>query len=576
MQTEAVEHPLHVSGDVAGVPRGPMRWLWRHAIGLSRLAAYVSSALVAAPFLYHLAHGSNAFLGLLEDDYYYYAIIADKFLTVGKLTYDGTTLTNGFHPLWFAVITALRVVCGRFGSVFYVALTLMECVSMCLTYELSRRFASVLGASPRQSAIIAAVYSFGTAQLLTDGMECVVAVPLILWLFVELAREGRSTPRRAAKLGLISSLAILARLDIAIIVPFFIGGYLLLARPQLRSFARGLIAFCAGGVLVPLYAVANAVFLGSPFPVSALAKRLITAQGFSLSYVRAVAMFTVYGSSMAIVLPMGLVALWLLLRTDARERPAARFAGGLAITYVFIFFGINALSGWIYFGWYAFPFVPATIAAMVFICERWTPPVRIRLQLVTATLLVALAPVLAVRYYIEHGPRWSISDNGLVAMSYELADQMRGREGLFAMGAIAGIATYVLDKPVLQAEGLVADRRLVDHIEREDSLGDVLREYHVDYLVVSLATVRPERRDGCYLVTQPNAEWAGKRTAKMRGEICAEPIAHFITQGGAHPWSVFQTLETLVWDIRGARWRNADDVDSFRHALAIQRPDVDR
>jgi hypothetical protein len=553
-----------------------VNWLWRHAIGLSRLAAYAASALVAAPFFYHLAHGSNAYLGLLEDDYYYYAIIADKLLKVGKLTYDGTTITNGFHPLWFAVIAVLRALCGRFGPVFYIALTLVACVSMIVTYELSRRFASVLGASPRQSAIVAAVYAFSTAQLLIDGMECVVAVPLTLWLLVELASDGPVTPRRAAKLGFISSLAILGRLDIAIIVPFFIVGYLLLVRPQAGAGARALVAFCAGGVLVPLYAVANAVFLGSPFPVSALAKRLVTTRGVSLAYAHGVAFGTVYGSTVAIVLPLGLVALWLLVRTDARERPPARFAGGLAIVYVFVFFGINALSGWIYFGWYAFPFVPATIAAMVFICGRWTPPVRTRLQVVTAALLVALAPVLAVRYYIEHGPRWSIGDNGLVAMSYELAERMRGREGLFAMGAIAGVATYVLDKPVLQAEGLVADRRLVEHIQREDSLGDVLREYHVDYLVVSLAAVRPERRDGCYLVTQPNAEWAGKRTAKMRGEICAEPIAHFFTHGGAHPWSVFPTLETLVWDLHGARWKDADGVDSFRHALARGQGHSDR
>jgi hypothetical protein len=513
---------------------------------------------VAAPFLYHLAHGSNTYLGLLEDDFYYYAIIADKLLTLGRLTYDGTTFTNGFHPLWFSVITALRAVSGRFGPVFYVALTLVACVSMCLTSELSRRFAGALGASPRQSAVLAAIYAFSTARLLTDGMECVVAVPLLLWLLIELARERPVTPRRAAMLGFISSLAILGRLDIALVVPLFTAGYLLV-RPPLPAFARALVAFCAGGVLVPLYSLANAVSLGSPFPVSALAKRLITKQGFSLSYARGVALHTVYGWTVAIVLPLGLVALWLLVRNDARERPAARFAGGLAIVYLFLFFGINALSGWIYFGWYAFPFVPATIAAMVFICERWTPRVSGRLQLIAATVLVVLSPTLAARYYIEHGPRWSAADSGPVAMSYQLADQMRGRHGLFAMGAIAGVATYVLDKPVLQIEGLVADRRLVDHLQREDSLGDVLREYQVDYLVVSLAGVRPQRHNGCYLVTQPDAEWAGGRTAKMRGEICAEPIAHFSTRGGAHPWSVLPALETLVWDLHGARWADAGD-----------------
>ena len=70
-----------------------------------------------------------------------------------------------------------------------------------------------------------------------------------------------------------------------------------------------------------------------------------------------------------------------------------------------------------------------------------------------------------------------------------------GRHGLFAMGAIAGAATYALDKPVLQLEGIVADRRLVEHVRRQDPLEDVLREYQVDYLIVSLGSMRSQVRD---------------------------------------------------------------------------------
>src|ERR1700759_41004 len=64
-----------------GGPRSGGRWyqlLVGHAEGLCRLAAYSASVLVAAPFLYHLMQGSSAHLGLLEDDYYYYATIADN------------------------------------------------------------------------------------------------------------------------------------------------------------------------------------------------------------------------------------------------------------------------------------------------------------------------------------------------------------------------------------------------------------------------------------------------------------------------------------------------------------------
>jgi hypothetical protein len=41
----------------------------------------------------------------------------------------------------------------------------------------------------------------------------------------------------------------------------------------------------------------------------------------------------------------------------------------------------------------------------------------------------------------------------------------------------------------------------------------------------------------------------------MRGEICAEPVEHFFTPQGTNPWSIFPTIETLVWDVRNAPWK---------------------
>jgi hypothetical protein len=152
--------------------------LVRTSAAPSRAAAYVASFLVCAPFVYHLAHRSTAFLGLLEDDYFYYAIVADKFITLGRTTYDGVTLTNGFHPLWFAILVGVRWLFGRFGAGFYVVLTSIILACLILTFELSRRFARQLGASPALAGAAAAVYSGGTARLFSGGMECVVAVPL--------------------------------------------------------------------------------------------------------------------------------------------------------------------------------------------------------------------------------------------------------------------------------------------------------------------------------------------------------------------------------------------------------------
>jgi hypothetical protein len=530
----------------------------RYGPRLCRGAAYVASLLAAAPFLYHLALESPAYLGLLEDDYFYYAIIADKLVTLGKLTYDGTTLTNGFHPLWFGLIVALRAIFGRFGAGFYVALTLVSVASMIATYELGRRLARRLGASNPLSAAVAVTYAVGTGRLLTTGMECVIAVPLFLWLLVEVALPEPVTPRRAAKIGFIASLAILGRIDIGTAVALMIGGFLILVRPRLAVLWRVLLAFCLAGILVPVYAAANWIYFSSPLPMSGLAKHLYTSPGFNVKYATIVALGTVYGPTIGLVLPAGLLAAFLLLRREAREKPAGRFAGTLAVVFAFVFFGLNALTGWTFFGWYAYPLAAATIAAQVFVCQRWGTLLPNRLQVVVASLLVALVPVMAVRDYVERGPRWSVTDNTLLAMSYDLSDRLRSHEGLFAMGAVAGVATYVLDKPVLQLEGIVADRQLIDYIRSEAPLDEVLRAYRADYLIVSFAHQRAESSGGCYLITQPSAEWAGERAAKMRGQICSAPMTRFVRKKGPNPWSRFPTVETLVWDLSRARWKGSE------------------
>jgi hypothetical protein len=544
--------------------------LWLRSILLSRIAAYLAAVLVAAPYIYHLARGSTAYLGLLEDDYFYYATVANNLISLGKLTYDGTTLTNGFHPLWLGVVVLVRWLYGSLGPAFYATLAAILIASSIATFELGRRCARLWGASPPLAATAAAVYSVGYARLMTTGMECIVAVPLFMWWLLEISRPDPLTPRRVALLGFIASLAILARLDVAIAVAMAIAGYLWLVRPKLPVLARQLAAFAAGGLLIPVYAAANLYYFNSAVPVSALAKRLVVTSGFNFNYARAVALWTYMGPTIGVVLPLGAVALYLLIRRDSTAQPRGRFVGGLTLAFAFVFYLTNALSGWIFFGWYAYPLPAATIAALVFICQYWGPLVeRYRLRTAAVALMLALVvvvPLNALRYYRQHGPQWSVSDNTLLAAGYDIADHVRERNGLFAMGAVAGVVQYVTNKPFLQLEGIITDRAMVEHVRNQDELGGVLREYQADYLVVSFVGIPPDRLDGCYLITQPSAEWAGQRTSKMRGRICSEPVERFVTRAGTNPWSIFPNVETLIWDMKQAQWA-ANSVSSAQVTL---------
>jgi hypothetical protein len=513
-----------------------------------------------APIAWHLAHGSLAYLGLFEDDYFYYSIVADKLLTTGKLTYDGITTTNGFHPLWFTTVLALRAIAGGLNGVFYGLLTTVFLASMVATYELSRTFARALGASAALAAAVPLVHCVATDLVIASGMETALDVPLLLLLVLTFTPGGPVTPGRAARLGLLASLAILARLDIALVVPIAFLGWLWFARPPRATVLHAVLAFCAAGIAVPLYAAWNLVTFGSVLPVSALSKQLVLRPGINVSYLKIVARNTVFGATAGLTLVLGVFALLgLWRRRKLAVPPAALFAAAVLLGFTALFYGLNSLSGWMFFGWYAYPLGPALVAALVLVgtvlATRIGPRWRTRASAAIVAVAAVVALVQGTRAFATRGPQWSVRDNGLLGMSVELADRMRDLHGVYSMGAVSGFVTYLLHQPVVQLEGLVADRAMSEHIGRQDFLGDVLRTYRVDYLVVTVYRATLEKHDGCYRVTQPNAEWSGERVARMSGDLCEEPVDHFFTRAPAHPWSIFTTLETYVFDVRNAHWR---------------------
>jgi hypothetical protein len=388
-------------------------------------------------------------------------------------------------------------------------------------------------------------------------METALDVPLLLLLVLAFTRGGPVTPGSAARLGLLASLAILARLDIALVVPIAFLGWLWFARPPRATVLHAVLAFCAAGIAVPLYAAWNLVTFGSVLPVSALSKQLVLRPGINVSYEDR-RPHTVFGATAGLcLLVLGVFALLgLWRRRKLAVPPAALFAAAVLLAFTALFYGLNSLSGWMFFGWYAYPLGPALVAALVLVgtvvATRIGPRWRTRASAAIVAAAAVLALVQGTRAFATRGPQWSVRDNGLLGMSVELADRMHEHHGVYSMGAVSGFVTYLLHEPVVQLEGLVADRAMSDHIGRQDFLGDVLRTYRVDYLVVTVYRATLEKHDGCYRVTQPNAEWSGERVARMSGDLCEEPVDHFFTRAPAHPWSIFHHPRTYVFDVRNA------------------------
>jgi hypothetical protein len=181
---------------VPAVSPEPGRRSLPSAAPLVRLIGFAMAALACVPFLWHALRGSRAYLGFFEDDFFYYVGVADHLVRDGKLSFDGITATNGFHPLWFMIVTALRLVTGGFGAGFFVAMALLISACLAFTAEAVRRFALALGAGPLAAAVLSTWLMLPVTLVGIQGMEVTLATPLLFWF---LARVAERRSRRATR-----------------------------------------------------------------------------------------------------------------------------------------------------------------------------------------------------------------------------------------------------------------------------------------------------------------------------------------------------------------------------------------
>ena len=520
---------------------------------VARIAAYACLALLVAPFYYHLARGTGDHLMLVTDDFYYYALVAQNAVSHGRLTFDGITSTNGFHPLFMALLMALAWIGGGITPLFFALLAGVFLLAGVAVFELylalGRRVFSGVALGP-VAAVLAALASM---RMMVWGMETTLAIPLYLFALLQIAESESLTPRRAAWLGFVCSLAVLSRLDLTLFVALLGVGALGFAQGRLKLGARALAAFAAGGLLLPLYLGWNLLEFRELMPVSAHAKQLRESFGFSELLLRGL------WASGYVRLAFALVPPALLVLVVAGRRllsPAACLATALALCFPIVFYAALGLSSdWTLFPWYLYPLPTALFFAALLLARLVSQrvPQLVQPRVVAALTVAGLALAISVAGRVCHSRTlgWGEAQRSNYEFALELRDRTRGLDGVFAMGDRAGLTAFLLGKPVVQLEGLIADPAMVDHIRRQDPLDRVLRAYGVDYLIEFLYQPM-ERKDGCYRVTHPEPGQAGLHSKKMVGKLCQEPIVQFETQLVADPARP-QPFYLYVFDVRGAR-----------------------
>jgi len=495
---------------------------------LALYTAYAGTFFVQVFFFY--PSEERSYLAHFADDAFYYFEIVRHFVESGVSTFDTLTTTNGYHPLWFLLLVLLGIVCNVDSPAFFAAVLSLD-FALCLvgSFALRRVLARIYG-STALAQLLAAFYFFTAFRFSAAGMEIALffgLAPLLLNVYLD--EQDSPSVRKAVVFGLLASLVILSRLDSVLLVALLI----LFVAPVVRrrTHWHGLlvhgIAFGLGGLLLPLYLAQNLWFHGHVLPVSGLAKGMSSEWGLYWPAIEQ--LFRVRGMWDVIVPAGGAVAV--LLAVPAGARISRReFAAAPVLLFALLFFPITAVrSQWHLWPWYYYPIVLALPFALATIASACATAFFRRPDLVspgvTRVMLFAMCFIFVALGTVRSLAR-PAERNTIYTASMEIADFAETHPGIYAMGDRAGLVGFLLDQPVLHLEGLVANRQFLSHIARERDLIEVLREYKVQYYI---ATNPEAKGENCWSFAEPHRP--GPRAPRMRGQLCAAPIAS-LEKGG--------------------------------------------
>ena len=413
----------------------------------------------------------------IEDDAYYYTLIAQHLIENGASTFDGQALTNGYHPLWLLIVT---VETWLFGPA-HLPIIVTEVLLVAAAAQI------VANAFTNASLLFRIAFAAGLCLLawpmVARGMEVSLFV-FAFALFTRVALSLRDGKGGAFALGLAATFAIGARIDSAV----FVLPIALLSVRSLRDGVRMLIPVGVAGVL---YAAANLWMFGIAFPISGAIKSLGGFQKNTALLQQAATYFThavdiphgvaAFGGSFLgrplVMAALCAFALPFMRRTDRSWPVLLGFCAGFALFLV----KLVLFSSWVVWPWYAFPVLIGFVALFLLLDDV----------------------VRKARGRIALGPRAALAVFATVALAAQVrgatAQPQAGFEGLnrlavgawsaqlagarIAMGDRAGSFADAYAGPVTQLEGLVNDLAYFRAVERHDDLRPLLCARGVRYVV---------------------------------------------------------------------------------------------
>ncbi|HIV69769.1 MAG TPA: hypothetical protein H9903_02435 [Candidatus Aquabacterium excrementipullorum] len=452
---------------------------------------------------------------VLQDDYFYYHVIAENLWKGLGTSFLPGTLTNGYQPLWQFVVAAavglghwLRVDPLHISHLFASATGYAAILVLLRAPEQQRRLLPWLGIP-----LLAMIFYFANM-----GMEA-VAITLAYAVYLRLALSEQDRP---LMMGVLLFICFMARIDsVVYIVPLTL--YLYRAPQRWRPLILSWISFA---VLAAGYAAINLHFYGVPVPVSGLAKNAVATTLHSATF-----MTLLTSGSNLLTIALGLIGSLIAWRLA----PGTRLLQLLSLVLVVGFYVLHSLrSDYGVWGWYLYPFA-LHLVTLIMLTQAPATPVA-RTPVLTGLNALGLAGfVLMMAWHTVMNVPPHHKNPLHESAEFIAATIAKERVQTVAMGDRAGVVAYLTPAALVQLEGLVMDKAYLDQLRQQQPLLNVLKHYGAQLYIAT--DPLPASKPGCFLVAEPSQP----KDRRNEQEICQPVIGKFTAKSGH---------TTVIFDVR--------------------------
>lgn len=392
-------------------------------------------------------------LNFANDDSFFYIKTAYNFSSGSGSTFDTINLTNGYHPLWFLLLSLMYYILNYFLNFtpelyFRFTVLLISTINIITIYFIFRYFETVYGKIGSRYFLLSVPLYLTLVAIRDFGMETHLLCLLVtIYIYLKSAelKSGSDFIRLKAILLI---LLFLTRIDflfnvipLIIITDYYTGSNK--TRKRFLLYSAILLPAAAG-----IYFFSNYYFFGSFNTITALIKSSFPEIIFYKNFTDLFAPGTFTNQFIKSFFCCTVVLIFLLftLRKKYRERFSMSdyFLFGICFsTIVFIFFNL-------FFNYYTlkewYVAFPSYVCALLMIRMISLYP---RIYYISMAMFLILFTYYFIRTRLENY-KW----NSMYYYALDLKNNVNGTDRIFMID-LSGIVGYFSEKKVINGDGLV-------------------------------------------------------------------------------------------------------------------------